>query len=92
MSITVNDILTTATDSVNIINEINGLSSIDGTNMTQPELNEIIQSNVTHLETVLAYAPIDEQDNTPDVAGSSVDKTSYTTAIATGKSYIENNS
>ena len=92
MEQTVTSILKAATDSVNLINEINGLSSIDGTNMTQPELNEMVQSNVTHLETVLAYAPIDEQDNMPDVAGSSVDKTSYTTAIATGKSYIVNNS
>jgi len=92
MEQTVNSILEAATASVNLINEINGLSSIDGTNMTHAQINEIIQSNVTHLETVLAYAPIDEQDNTPDVAGSSVDKTSYTNAIATGKSYIEDNS
>lgn len=92
MEITVASILEAATDSVKLINEINGLSSIDGTNMTQLELNEMVQSNVTHLETVLAYAPIDEQDNTPDVAGSSVDKTSYEQAIITGKSYIENNS
>ena len=92
MEQTVASILEAATDSVNLINEINGLSSIDGTNMTQAQLNEMVQSNVTHLETVLAFAPIDEQDNMPDVAGSSVDKTSYINAIATGKSYIENNS
>lgn len=92
MEQTVTSILEAATDSVNLINEINGLSSIDGTNMTQAQLNEMVQSNVTHLETVLAFAPIDEQDNMPDVAGSSVDKTSYINAIATGKSYIENNS
>ena len=92
MEQTVTSILEAATDSVNLINEINGLSSIDGTNMTQAQLNEMVQSNVTHLETVLAFAPIDEQDNMPDVAGSSVDKTFYINAIATGKSYIENNS
>lgn len=92
MEQTVASILEAATSSVNLINEINGLSSIDGTNMTQAQLNEMVQSNVTHLETVLAFAPIDEQDNMPDVAGSSVDKTFYINAIATGKSYIENNS
>tara|TARA_R110000822_G_scaffold106055_2_gene234036 strand:+ start:822 stop:1100 length:279 start_codon:yes stop_codon:yes gene_type:complete len=92
MEQTVTSILEAATDSVNLINEINGLSSIDGTNMPQAQLNEMVQSNVTHLETVLAYTPIDEQDNMPDVAGSDEDKTSYTTAIATGKSYIVNNS
>ena len=37
-------------------------------------------------------APIDDEDPTPDVAGSSADKTSYTTAIATGKQYITDNS
>ena len=92
MQQTVASILEAATASVNLINEINGLSSIDSTNMTQAQLNEMVLSNVTHLETVLSSAPIDEQDNMPDVAGSSVDKTSYTTAIATGKSYIEDNS
>jgi len=35
---------------------------------------------------------IDDSDPTPDVAGSSADKTSYTTAIATGKQYITDNS
>ena len=42
--------------------------------------------------TGLSYAPVDEDDDTPDVAGSSDDKTSYTTAIATGKAYIAANS
>ena len=37
-------------------------------------------------------SPINEDDPTPDVAGSSVDKSSYTTAIATGKQYITDNS
>jgi hypothetical protein len=44
------------------------------------------------LEIVLAYAPVDEDDDTPDVAGSSDDKTSYTNAITTGKAYISSNS
>jgi hypothetical protein len=92
MEQTVTSILEAATDSVNIIYEINGLSSTGGTNMTQAELNEMVESNVTHLETVLAYAPIDELDNMPDVVGSSVDKTSYEQAIITGNSYLEDNS
>ena len=45
----------------------------------------MVQRNVDHLELVLAYTD-------PDVAGSSDDKTSYTTAIATGKTYITDNS
>jgi hypothetical protein len=43
------------------------------------------------LEIVLAYAPVDSDDDTPDVAGSSDDKTSYTDAIVTGKAYIAAN-
>jgi hypothetical protein len=53
-------------------------------------VNDVVQRNVFHLETVLAY------DGTsitkPDVAGSSVDKSSYTAAITTGKNYITANS
>ena len=60
--------------------------------MEQSEINDMVQRNVDHIELVLAYAPVDEDDDTPDVAGSSDDKTSYTTAIATGKSYISSNS
>ena len=59
--------------------------------MSQSEINEVVQRNVDHLEAVLTYAPVDEDDDRPDVAGSSVDKTSYTTAIATGKAYIAAN-
>ena len=91
MEQTVTSILESATDSVNIINEINELSNIESTKMTQPQLNEIVINHVNHLEAVLLLTPKDELDNTPDVDGSSEDKTAYTTAIATGKSYIENN-
>ena len=52
----------------------------------------LVKRNVDHLETVLEYTPLNEEDDTPDVVGSSVDKTSYEQAIATGKSYIEDNS
>jgi hypothetical protein len=91
MKQTVSEVLTAATDSVTLINEINaGTWSVKG--LEQSEINDIVQRNVDHLEIVLAYAPVDEDDDTPDVAGSSDDKTSYTTAIATGKTYITDNS
>ena len=92
MEQTVTSILAAATDSVNTINEINGLSSIESTKVTQAQLNEIIANHVNHLETVLAFTPIDEQDNTPDVAGWAGDKSSYTNAISVGKAYIADNS
>ena len=91
---TVTSILSAATDSVTLINSINtDASSEDAVNgMTQAEINTIVDKNVKHLETILAYAPVDEDDDTPDVAGSSDDKTSYTTAVTTGKTYITDNS
>ena len=91
MAQTVTEVLTAATDSVTLINEVNA-GTQDVTGMTQDEINEMVQRNVDHLELVLAYAPVDEDDDTPDVAGSSDDKSSYEDAISTGKSYIENNS
>ena len=90
MKQTVSEVLTAATDSVTLINEINaGTWSVKG--LEQSEINDIVQRNVDHLEIVLAYAPVDEDDDRPDVAGSSDDKTSYTDAIATGKAYIAAN-
>jgi|TARA_R110002167_G_scaffold56612_12_gene160711 hypothetical protein len=84
MEQTVTQILTAATDSVTLINAING-SSHDVTGLTQAEINEMVQRNVDHLELILAYTD-------PDVAGSADDKTSYTTAITVGKQYITDNS
>ena len=90
MAQTVSEVLTAAIDSVTLINGVNaGTWNVEG--MTQSEINDMVQRNVDHLEIVLAYAPVDEDDDTPDVAGSSDDKTSYTTAIATGKAYITDN-
>jgi len=90
MERTVSEVLTAATDSVNLINGVNaGTWNVEG--MEQSEINDMVQKNVEHLEIVLAYEPVDENDNTPDVAGSSDDKTSYTTAITTGKAYIAAN-
>jgi hypothetical protein len=81
---TVTEVLTAATDSVTLINEVNAGTWNVGS-MTQEEINEIVQRNVDHLEIILAYTD-------PDVAGDSSDKSSYTDAIATGNSYISSNS
>jgi len=88
---TVEQVLTAATDSVTLINDINSGTHNVG-NMTQDEINDMVQRNVDHLELILAYEPVDEDDDTPDVAGDSSDKSSYTDAIATGNTYISNNS
>ena len=90
MAQTVAEVLTAATDSVTVINDING-GTYDVTGLTQEEINELVQRNVDHLEIILAYAPVDEDDDTPDVAGSSEDKSYYTSAITTGKAYIAAN-
>ena len=88
---TVEQVLTAATDSVTLINEVNA-GTWDVGNMTQEEINDMVQRNVDHLELILAYEPVDEDDDTPDVVGDSSDKSSYTDAIATGNTYISNNS
>ena len=90
MAQTVSEVLTAATDSVTLINGVNA-GTWDVTGMEQSEINDMVQRNVDHLEIVLAYAPVNSDDDTPDVAGSSDDKTSYTTAITTGKAYIAAN-
>ena len=87
---TVEQVLTAATDSVTLINDINGGTHDVGL-MTQEEINEMVQRNVDHLELILAYEPVDEDDDTPNVVGDSSDKSSYTDAIATGKAYIAAN-
>jgi len=87
---TVTEVLTAATDSVTLINDINGgTHNVEG--MTQEEINDMVQRNVDHLELILAYEPSGENDETPDVVGDSSDKSSYTDAIATGKAYIAAN-
>ena len=84
---TVTKVLTAATDSVNLINGVNG-GTWGVADMTQAEINEMVQRNVDHLEVILAYNGTNEQ---PDIAGDSSDKSSYTTAITTGKAYIAAN-
>ena len=91
MAQTVAECLTAATDSVTVITDIN----TNGANstclipdLTQAEVNDVVQRNVDHLEIILAY---DGENDTPDVAGSSDDKSSYTGAVTTGKAYIAAN-
>ena len=80
MAQTVAQVLTAATDSVTLINGVNG-GTHNVVGMTQAEINEMVQRNVDHLGYILAYTD-------PDVAGASDDKSSYTTAITTGNAYI----
>ena len=91
MTQTVSEVLTAATDSVSLINGVKA-GSWTVTGMTQTEINEMVQRNVDHIEAILEYAPVNSDDDTPDVKGSSDSKTSYTTAITTGKTYITDNS
>ena len=85
MARTVAQVLAAATDSVTLINAING-GTKDVSDMTQAQINAMVKRNVDHLGTILAYDGTHEQ---PDVAGDSSDKSSYTTAITTGNAYIE---
>ena len=88
---TVEQVLTAATDSVDLINGVNA-GTYKTLDMSQEEINNMVQMNIDHLELILTYEPADEDDNTPDVVGDSSDKSSYTDAIATGKQYIIDNS
>ena len=90
---TVADVLTAATDSVTVITDINtnGKKSIhvggtaeQDTDMSQADINSTVQRNVDHLEVILEYTD-------PDVKNSSDDKSSYTSAVTTGKAYIAAN-
>jgi len=92
MAQTVSEVLTAATDSVTLINGVNGGTwNVEG--MEQSDINDMVQRNVDHIELVLAYAPVDEDDDTPDVAGAADSKkTTHVAAIATGKKYITDNS
>jgi hypothetical protein len=80
---TVAEVLAAADDSVALINGIDD-GSIVRSDLTQDEINSMIQQNVDHLEIILAYTD-------PDVAGSSDDKSSYNNAITTGNAYIAAN-
>jgi len=103
MAQTVAECLTAAEDSVTVINDINtngkksvyvgGSAEADTTTMTQAEINEVVQRNVDHLETILLYEPVDAEDDTPNVVGSSSSKkTTCSGGVTTGKAYISANS
>ena len=103
MAQTVTECLAAAADSVTLINDINtngkksvyvgGSAEADTTTMTQAEINEMVQRNVDHLEIILTYAPVDSDDDTPDVAGAASNlKTTHVAAVTTGKTYITDNS
>ena len=78
----VTQILSAATDSVDLINGVNdGSWNVEG--LEQNEINDMVQRNVEHLEIILAYE---------EVVADSSDKSSYNSAISTGKSYISSNS
>ena len=107
MAQTVTECLAAGSDSVNLINDINtngnkskhagGKTDLDGNavagTFTQAEINEMVQRNVDHLEIILEYAPVDSDDDTPNVKGAADSKkTTHVAAIATGKKYISDNS
>ena len=78
----VTQILSAATDSVDLINGVND-GSWNTLDATQEEINDMVQRNVDHLEIILAYE---------EVVADSSDKSSYTDAISTGNAYITANS
>ena len=106
MAQSVTECLAAGTDSVTVIDDIKakGSSSIyagastdaEGavvvSTWTQAEINEVVQRNVDHLSTILLYAPVDGDDDTPNVAGAaSSKKTTHVAAVTTGNAYIAAN-
>ena len=88
MAQTIAQVLTAATDSVTLINAING-GTENVTGLTQAQINEMVQRNVDHLSTILSYDS--SMQGVPNIANASDDKSSYTTAITTGNAYIAAN-
>ena len=92
MAQTVTECLAAGTDSVNLIDGVKA-GSWDVEGMEQSEINEMVQRNVDHLELILEYAPVDSDDETPDVKGAADSKkTTHVAAVTTGKTYITDNS
>ena len=92
MAQTVTECLAAGTDSVTLIDGVKA-GSWDVEGMTQAEINEMVQRNVDHLSTILLYEPVDSDDDTPDVKGAADSKkTTHVAAVATGKTYITDNS
>jgi len=94
MAQTVTEVLAAGADSVTLINSINTDASAESAvrGMTQAEINEVVQRNVDHLSTILLYAPVDADDDTPNVAGAADSKkTTHVAAVTTGTDYIAAN-
>jgi len=106
MAQTVTECLAAGSDSVTAINDINtngnkslyagGHKDASGNaiagKLSQDEINAIVQRNVDHLEIILEYAPVDSDDDTPNVKGAADSKkTTHVAAITTGKAYIAAN-
>tara|TARA_R100000231_G_scaffold66470_1_gene53249 strand:- start:68 stop:367 length:300 start_codon:yes stop_codon:yes gene_type:complete len=99
MAQTVTQCLTAAEDSATVINDVNtngkrstyiGGTADTDTEMSQTDINALIQRNVDHLETILTY---DGNNGTPNIVGSSSSKkTTCSDAVTTGKAYISANS
>ncbi len=99
MAQTVTQCLTAAEDSATVINDVNtngkrstyiGGTADKDTEMSQTDINALIQRNVDHLETILTY---DGNNGTPNIVGSSSSKkTTCSDAVTTGKAYISANS
>ena len=99
MAQTVTQCLTAAEDSATVINDVNtngkrstyiGGTADTDTEMSQTDINALIQRNVDHLEIILAY---DGNDGRPNIVGSSSSKkTTCSNAVTTGKAYISANS
>ena len=92
---TVAEVLAAGLDSVALIDSIDADASsvpqCEG--LSQSEINELVQRNVDHLEVILLYEPVDSDDDTPNVKGSSSSKkTDCSNAITKGKAYISSNS
>ena len=92
---TVTEVLDAALHSVALIDSIDAdassVSACEG--LSQSEINELVQKNVDHLEIILLYEPVDSDDDTPNVKGSSSSKkTDCSNAITKGKAYISSNS
>ena len=81
----INDINTHGNKSLHIGGKIDREGNRISSSESQSFINAHVKRNVDHLSTILAYT-------NPDVAGSSEDKSSYTTAITTGNTYITENS
>ena len=99
MAQTVTECLSAAEDSATVINDVNtngkrstyiGGTADTDTEMSQADINALIQRNVDHLEIILAY---DGNDGRPNIVGSSSSKkTTCSDAVTTGKAYISANS